>query len=378
MRTWLRLVGGAKRQREWRSAVQRFSPPARLFILSAPGPARRRVPSAFGRSLRDLIGSSVSAFFTVSLAALPALALGAGSVLTALRRPLGCVFAAAVLVAGLVKIFGGTGDPSESVILGNYLAQRPISTGNQLGPAAPVLPDLAWWSVIGVALIAGSCLAGLLAVRGRSAIAVFRRRGVAGFEPRSLMLVLFGGLAAAIVVARSALGGNIYDRYLIPVLAVLLVVVLRWVRLDAGARAARMRAGAALGLSALLTLVFVLELRGLERGRWDAGVRLVNAGFSPREVDAGLEWVGFHYPGPVGASGAPVHWRPPDKYYLNQLFNSAGNCTAVSTSRRTEPWMKLVGVERYPTLLGLRDRDLYLYRNRKACRSAPTGPGIAG
>jgi hypothetical protein len=225
--------------------------------------------------------------------------------------------------------------------------------------------------VLAAAVLAGACLAALLVDRGASAGREIARDRLDAFSPAAWITIVFGLISVALVLARAASGENLFDRYLLPVLPAVLVLVLVQASRAAGPRPAWTAGAAALAAVAALAVVYLANLSSGQVARWHAGERLVAAGYPASDVDAGWEWVGLHHPGPVD-SGDKAHsrWRGPRSY--GSTFTRAGNCGIVANHPLQRPGVRLIGRESYRTTFGLREETVFLYRNEPSCAAGGT------
>ena len=257
------------------------------------------------------------------------------------------------------------------VILDNLASQWGVPARLYLVGGRPLLfPDTMWTVVNGLAIIAtvvvltqGAGLAG----------AHLRRRG------RSIRTLLHGlGTPVGIVVlfVLSVMGGlvffglsrPVFDRYfwpLVPPLATLFLFIPSDLRDRAGAPADRRvdlaLAGSAVLFAAVVATVSVVMLfnsHSFDAARWAAGQRLVQAGLSPDEIDAGYEWVGYHATSP----GDPTIRTSTDTFYRS-WWSSFNRCGIVSSERLDLPGAELVGTTTYALNLVIGPVEtLYLYR----------------
>ncbi|MFC4606078.1 hypothetical protein [Rhodococcus kronopolitis] len=238
----------------------------------------------------------VQGYFVLALAAAPAVLLvarpwrwGRGALLAAA--------AAAAVAAGAVLHFGRQG-----FFVGNYLdpAGPYWAAGNGRPPA--IFPSPVWTLVVALACVSGVLLAGVL-------VRQFRR--VDPVLGTFVALMVLGNLASALS------GQNLFDRYWLLVLPPLLAMVLAErperpatgsPRPTAARIAGKVPAGAALaGLAAFSTAVTAAGF-AYDAARWDAAEAIVATGVPATDVNAGLEWNGYH--SAVGMS-PPGSWKFP-------------------------------------------------------------------
>ena len=109
---------------------------------------------------------------------------------------------------------------------------------------------------------------------------------------------------------------------------------------------------------ATVSVVMLLNSHAFDAARWAAGQRLVQAGLSPDEIDAGYEWVGYHATSP----GDPTIRTSTDTFYRS-WWSSFNRCGIVSSERLDLPGAELVGTTTYALNLIIGPVEtLYLYR----------------
>jgi hypothetical protein len=244
---------------------------------------------------------------------------------------------------------------------------HPFFLGNYLDPAGPywaagnghpaaIFPDPVWWPVVAVACGSGVLLAGVLA------------RQLPGVDP---LLGLFLLLVLGGTVLTGVSGQPVFDRYWLMALPSLLAVVLagrpelsggwsRWVRRPERLTArlpVRPLAGAVCAGLVLLTLAVTAAGLAYDTARWRAGRQMVASGVPADDVDAGLEWRGYH-----SAAGM----APGDDWN----FPGTTPCYVVSAVPRAG--QRPVRVLAYRTFLVAGTSRLWVYDDRaqspKTCR----------
>jgi len=322
----------------------------------------------------------VRALFTCAYALAPAVLLVVVRARTSPFSLATIVAGAAVLALGLLTISRAGGAPL-TLFSGNSLTR--FGAYWETLPGRPLLfSQPLWWTMTLVALVGGVALALLLArvvAAGRlSADALARRRASSRF-PRSadrhaahVAMAVYGAVTVIALVARAAAGtSGVYDRYLWGLGLVLLVLVgaasAHWALRPSPA------AYAATAVLAAISFAVLLEEQTASTERWRAGQALVASGVDATEVDAGFEWMGWHYPYVVGAYEGPDRWRPPGTWYNVLKFEAASNCVLMSYSPRSETWLTPMGRRSYRPFLLFGSRTLYVYRNPPACNVTAAG-----
>nr|MDQ3877745.1 hypothetical protein [Actinomycetota bacterium] len=122
---------------------------------------------------------------------------------------------------------------------------------------------------------------------------------------------------------------------------------------------------------ALLIVVFVGDVTmsdSFDAARWRAGQVGVASGVSATDVDAGFEWVGFHYSGIAGPSSLRRSQVTPPGYMF--YFPRSGACIMVSATPLPAPDNVQVGKVAYRGTFLLGSNELFVYRNKPACELA--------
>jgi hypothetical protein len=275
----------------WRQSYGAGDPP----VLSVPS------------TLLQLGGSVVvRGYFLLALGLAPAVLLvarpwrwGRGALLASLA-------AFAVAVAAVYR-FGAPG-----FFVGNYLNPAVPYWGAGNGQPAEIFAPRIWLLIVALACGSGVLLAGVL---------VRRLRYVNPLLGVFLTLMVLGNVASALS------GQPLFDRYWLLALPPLLAVVLSE-RTSPGhsgfARVAE-RAPAAAALAGLAAVSLTVTAAGLAYGsaRWEAGNRLVATGIPAVDINAGLEWNGYHSAIGMSPSGS---WS----------FPGSRSCFIVTATQRSD------------------------------------------
>jgi hypothetical protein len=333
---------------------------------------RRSLPN--DQVLVDDIGSfaaplyAARAFFTAALALGPVVVLtGLGGIV---RRRFAAVVVAVVdlAVLALAVIARDLQVGSEHTILtGSFLTQRgSMGSSVALGDRPILLGDALWTVIVAAALVSALVMVVRMVagIAGRSRW----REGATPVEPARVLLIVFTCGAAASVNAYAFVGGALFDRYLWPAIAGGAVLLLADMKRIHAPRAWQVAASVVWGLALLaLTVVGTVEEHTFDAARWEAGEAAVARGTDASDIDAGFEWMGWHYDGVAFSNDAPLRIHPPAKSYT-LLFAGVRNCEAVSSSLLLNPDLRLVDVLTYDAGLFLGERSLYTYRNDFSCR----------
>lgn len=234
-------------------------------------------------------------FATLAAIVLPAIILATGQRMEAIRPKHILIGVVVVLLATLIPW---------AWLPGNLWMQNGLA-GNLLldGIRGDVFDPLTWFvsrqivtlaAILLVALALESFQNAIVPVSPWSRLAA-RANGVARSRHGLLFLFLFAYAAELIYFAPNW----IYDRFLVPIVPVVAILLLRLPRPGPRFRLSLAFAHASLiwlGLSALVTAA---NSFAYDAARWNEGERLAAMGYEPTTVDAGYEWIGFHARGVV-------------------------------------------------------------------------------
>jgi hypothetical protein len=315
--------------------------------------------------LDSAFNTAVQGCFTVGLAVSPAVLFVARPWVWRRSSQLASVAMVGVSVWAVRRYHVG------GLFPGNYLTRNGAYAGAAYGPGQRMVFSARTWDVlVALACVGAVLLAGLLVEHHRTAEPL----------PAAFVVITLVG-----TLATSASGQYVFDRYWIALPAVLLPVALA--RTDpARSPAAHHRAegrrvpGGLLGraqvavaLAAGLVLAGVslgLTVNGLvfDAARWHQAQALTAAGVPARDIDAGLEWVG--YSSPHG-----VQIRTPSTYEVSPydgMFPADNPCFVVTAKAEDQPGWTLVNTTRYATFEILGTSSLYVYDSHLA--GCPAGP----
>ena len=213
----------------------------------------------------------------------------------------------------------------ETELLGNYLDVSGAYSGAATGLRSNVVPPLVLKCLTLIALLASSLLAHAVLHNWRAIPVPLRAYS---------LLATVGSLTP------SFMGQSCFDRYILPMLLPAMVFAAisqpaegkcsqagRW--MPCRLWATRMGASAALVLMAGTTALITGNALSFDAARWQAASDLVAQGASPTDIDAGLEWVGYHS---TTAADVPAAWRPGASPWTTKMFHSSRSCFLVSAS----------------------------------------------
>jgi hypothetical protein len=212
---------------------------------------------------------------------------------------------------------------------GGMLQTAGLGPDNLMGDRAPVL-NPAIRVVLTVLSAASLWLIGALLFRG-----AVRRRQRARKQGAADLLVLialtqFAGLFA---VSANLLNGTwlSFDRYLLPVLPPLIVLSLLAIR---DIRLSTPLLAAGLAAFMLFSMAATHDWLAFNRQRWELGEKLVAEGVALEQIDAGMEWDGWHlYERSLACCPTPRTPPGPDRPFWTEIIAQATDSTwAVSSS----------------------------------------------
>jgi Dolichyl-phosphate-mannose-protein mannosyltransferase len=241
---------------------------------------------------------------------------------------------------------------SHELLLGNYLDVHGPYSEVLLGTRR-VLPAGIWGLLKVGAWVGGILVAGEL---------------VDGFRRLDRSLGLFGLLTVLGIAFEALTGQSTFDRFLLPLLPVGIIVILGG---DDRHEMSTTRAiAASASLAALFAASLVMTVNGLalDHARWNAAQSVVRTGVKPSQIDAGLEWVGYHYPGPAVDARRTMQ-RAALPWYAQTLFPRAPECY-VLTSSAFGDLGRLVEIFHYRTYLAFGHSRLLLYDTGR-CATTP-------
>ncbi len=260
--------------------------------------------------------------------------------------------------------------------VGNYIDRRGTLADDIIhGQRPPVIPP--WMFHF---LVIGSSIAAIVLVLvGVPALAKLRATGRARLVSEAdttsvffaLSLIGFAGAYALAILVDLP----VFDRYVLPVLPIVAVLVLRSALVCAEPEATDSRAGrmwhraavaTTLALLATVGLVFSAESASYDAARWRVASLAVHAGYPAVDVDGGYEWVGYllHRAPPYRLLGESVQYRKSSKErYIEGL------CVEVVVNPPSRP--KAVVAETTSTGLLRPTVHLYAVRLSRPCATAP-------
>jgi hypothetical protein len=281
----------------------------------------------FVLDLDGLADTALRAVFTSSLYVAPAVLLVARPIRwTARIRWISAV----VLVSSLAIVACRSGD----VFLGNYLSRDGAYSGVAVGVRS-VIPVWHWFGLL---------LLGCLSLA--SLVGAFLHAGVR--MDRTSLLV--GLLLMAGTMGQAALGQTIYSRYLLPLIPVLCVPILRCSNPPGGRLALP-----ALAVLFVTSIAITSNALAFDAARWSAASFIQERGVRARDIDAGLEWVGYHATGPAVQDST----RPEALAWYMSMFEHSRACYVISASPlkgRSE-----IGTYDYSTYAVIGHSQLWIY-----------------
>ncbi|HVF98481.1 MAG TPA: glycosyltransferase family 39 protein [Chloroflexia bacterium] len=251
------------------------SQPVQLVSIALENATRGAMANPVGLLLTKLLTITYSVAM-LGLCLLPLLFL---------RRPPRLSIVAFGLMAPFVVMLS-TIEPAVLPI-GNIIVSSGLITPLYSRPA--LVPEPVWWGLnmagaFVLCLLIGSVFRATPAARRE--LEALRRRTAPG--PIALVYILLGLLVPVTLV----LPYSLFDRYLLPVLPLLIIVALRI--LQRASQSPAWWRWAALVPIALFSVGGMHDVSTLSRLRWHRAETLVSSGVAHRNINAGFEWIGWH------------------------------------------------------------------------------------
>lgn len=272
------------------------------------------------------------------------------------------------IVAGLILVFAVLASITSAytawmpyLLHGGILQVAGLGPDNLMGNRATVLSTPI--RVILTALSAGSLvLIGTLLVRRR---AIEHRRGRERGAADLLALIALVQFMAIFPVSANLLTGTwlSFDRYFLPLLPPLIVLSLLAVR-DVRLSTSLMVAG--LSIFMLFSLAATHDWLAFSRLRWELGEELVANGVALEQIDAGMEWDGWHLY-EISRECCPTPRTPPgpDRPFWTEIIAQATDSTWVISSSPQEGY-RVRERHTYAVWLGREPSVLYVLERRPA------------
>ncbi len=301
-----------------------------LWRRSLPGDDPPNPPPT-GPVLPAVLDLTLRGYFLLALAVSPALVLVArpwrwrpGSWLAA---------AAAAGVAGLVWHDYRLAGFSMSDALHPRGPWPTVMLGDRTMFGPPVLAV-----IVVLSTVAGALLAGLLA---------------SGEARLPALIGCFTVLTVAGTLATRAAGQDVFGRYLIPLIPVLLLVPLPLER----PRASRAGAVAVIAVLAGLSVAATAFGFALDAARWRTGERLTAAGTPPTDIDAGFEWTGYHSPRGAERGAYTYPWIN----FYNPIMSANRPCLVLSSSPQQRDGWRLLRTTTYRSFIVTGTGRIWVY-----------------
>jgi hypothetical protein len=188
------------------------------------------------------------------------------------------------------------------VFLGNYLsasgAYSAVLSGEREVLSTWVWAPLVVLSIVGLGLLVGHLIHH-------------------GIRADRLTLIVLGLLILG-TLAQLTSGQMVFTRYLLPAIPLISIIVLRspeqlrWVR-----------SVIALGVLAFVSVAITANALAFDAARWNLAADLVKSGIPATNIDAGLEWNGYHWQGP---------YRPDWVTPLSERSGDGSQCRVLSAT----------------------------------------------
>lgn len=234
----------------------------------------------------------------------------------------------------------------------DYFERQGAYASAYLGIKPNLFPQELWDVLIGLSIVFSALLAGMVAHRLRALRA-------------ELVVVMVLTLAGTLVELMA--GQILFDRYLLPVVLPLAVLLLK----EPVGPAPRVRAGLAgvvwLVLTAITTLIMLNALND-DAATWKAASAIVSRGEAKAAyVNAGFDWTAYYSATPSGSSDPNAE---DGTFSKTRLFSDDQPCYVVADSPQLQPGWVLTEKSTYRNYVFFGGKGhLYVYRTaEKTCR----------
>lgn len=234
-------------------------------------------PPVFALDPALIGGALIRSPLTLGLLLLPVVLLVASPRLWSRSAIAGAVATALIAVLFALKRHG-------DVFLGNYLSPSGAYSAVMSGERE-VLGEWVWIPLVVLSVVGLGLLVGQLIHRGLRA---------------DRLTIIMLGLLVLGTFAQVFSGQMIFARYLLPAIPLISIILLRspetlrWVR-----------SLIALGILACVSLAITANALAFDAARWHLAEEIVNSGVPATNIDAGLEWNGYHWQGPYRPDTTP-------------------------------------------------------------------------
>ena len=181
--------------------------------------------------------------------------------------------------------------------VGNYVdANGALSSDALLGHRPDLFPAGVYPLLVLIAMASALVIALSVIAPTAQLVARARRRDFAVNDRTNTCLTLtVGGYVLAYAFAMLT-GVSVYDRYALPVIPLIGILLLQSAGVDATRQSALRRGGVAVALVgvAFVGLVFTIDSASFDGTRWKVAVAATHRGYAPRQINGGFEWVNFY------------------------------------------------------------------------------------
>ena len=253
----------------------------------------------------------------------------------------------------------------ENFFIGNYFSNYGIGdNGLNTGIRHPLFSHLLLYPFAASAIFSGSVIMAFCFNATHKAFKQSRREiNVSVFEYGALRSVLLLSFVLSIcsLLVHGILFGFMFDRFFWPALFFATILFLsgdlnKKSNQDLCEKQSNIPSLFVLIINYLIAALFMINIFSYDQGRWNAGLRIHNAGVANSEIDAGFEWVGLYSGGAVlkSISRGGYSW-------YSSHFTGPKLHAVVSDSKLDYPGIALIGVTQYQLYGFFGSVPLYLY-----------------
>jgi 4-amino-4-deoxy-L-arabinose transferase-like glycosyltransferase len=274
-------------------------------------------PTSHTVSVTVIKGAGYARLFGLLLAPVVALA---GPVRIARRAWSAAPATTAAVSAGLLLVLAAvSAHVPKQQFVGNYIEENGALTRDVMfGRRPDLFPSILYALLVVIATISAVLIVIAVIPPARRLTDRLRTRTFELREPVIALLALVAAGYTAAYAFAMATGVSVYDRYALPVLPLVGILVLHTarntseepVREPSHRRARIVAAGVALAGIALLGLVYTMDSASFDGTRWRVSEAVTRQGYGANQIDGGFEWLNYYRghmkPRTITSTGAAV------------------------------------------------------------------------